>query len=84
GDKKLLFKYSPFKDIIFLLVIKNDLLILRDKLDKFALDFIRHFKSELDTVNEAIGVKANEFFSAVNLVDKHFSQKYFSLIDDIL
>lgn len=84
GDKKLLFKYSPFRDIIFLLVIKNDLLILRDKLDKFALNFIHKHKKELDKVNEAVGVKASDFYKASDLVKRHFTQKYFTLIDDLI
>ncbi len=80
GDNKLLFKFSPKRDVIFVLVIKEDLLVLRDKLDQFALEFVLTFKEKIDKLNDSVGLKVNDWLPTSKLVEKYFTRKYFELL----
>ncbi len=80
GDNKLLFKFSPIKDVIFVLVIKEDLIVLRDKLDRFALEFVQNYKPKLDKLNNSIGIKMSDWTDVSKLVEKYFTRKYFELL----
>jgi hypothetical protein len=77
GEKKLMFKYSPKKDVIFVLVIVEDLIVLRNKLDQFILDFIENYDKKLEKLD---GVIVAEWKGVVDLIDKYFKRKYFELI----
>ncbi|TFF93393.1 MAG: hypothetical protein EU544_05950 [Promethearchaeota archaeon] len=81
GDMKLMFKYSPMKDVIFVLVIREDLLILRDKLDEFSKDFIETYKQQLDTLEY---VRVDDWMGVSKLIEKYFERKYFEFAEHLL
>ncbi len=74
GDKKLMFKYNTKKDVLFVLLIKEDLIVLRKKLDDFSLDFESRFKDLLENIS---GVRVRDWQTTEELVDKYFKRKYF-------
>ncbi len=76
GDKKLMFKYSPDRDVIFVLLIGEDLIMLRNKLDLFIAEFIDEYQEKVEKLQ---GVIASEWAGVSNLIKKHFSRKYFEI-----
>ena len=76
GDKKLMFKYSPDKDVIFVLLIGEDLFVLRNKLNLFILEFTDEYQEKVEKLQ---GVVASEWKGVSTLIDKHFSRKYFEV-----
>jgi hypothetical protein len=76
GDKKLMFKYSPDKEVIFVLLIGEDLFVLRNKINLFILEFIEEYHEKIESLQ---GVIASEWAGVSALVKKHFSRKYFEI-----
>ena len=76
GDKKLMFKYSPDKDVIFVLLIGEDLFVLRNKLNLFILEFTDEYQERVENLQ---GVVASQWVGVSKLIDKHFSTKYFEV-----
>ena len=81
GEKKLMFKYSPKKDVIFVLVIAEDLLVIRDKMDKFILEFIEKYEKKLVKMD---GVIVSDWVGVSELIDKYFQRKYFELFMELI
>lgn len=76
GDKKLMFKYSPDREVIFVLLIGEDLIVLRNKLNLFILEFIDEYQEKVEKLQ---GVIASEWTGVSELINKHFSRKYFEI-----
>ena len=76
GDKKLMFKYSPDKDVIFVLLIGEDLIVLRNKLNLFITEFLDEYQEKVEKLQ---GVIASEWAGVSRLIEKHFSRKYFEI-----
>jgi len=79
GDKKILFRYSPNLDVVFVLVVKDDLLVLRNKLKAFSKDFEEQFREKIANMQ---GINVQEWAPAERLVKKHFIRKYLTFGDD--
>ncbi|MGQ4872437.1 MAG: hypothetical protein ACP6IY_00020 [Promethearchaeia archaeon] len=78
GDMKLLLKYSKNRDVIFVLIIREDLLTLREKLDNFSEEFEKIYQDKLKNLEY---IEVNEWFGVSKLVDKYFERKYFEILD---
>jgi len=74
GDKKLMFKYSPDEDVIFVLTIVEDLIVLRDKLDHFILDFMEEYGEKAKNLD---GVIESDWEGVSTLIERYFTRKYF-------
>lgn len=74
GDKKLLFRYSADQKIVYVLLIKEDLLVIRNKMRTFAEDFESTFADQIAKFN---GVKLDTWKSTKDIVQKNFERKYF-------
>lgn len=77
GDKKLMFKYSPGNEAIFVLLIKEDLIVIRNKLDNFIRDFVKKFGDKLKNF-ESYHVRDWKYVPI--LIEKHFEKKYFTFM----
>lgn len=76
GDKKLMFKYSPDREVIFVLLIGEDLIVLRNKLSLFIYEFIDEYQEKVENLQ---GVIASEWAGVSKLIEKYFSRKYFEI-----
>jgi len=74
GDKKMMFKYSPDKDVIFVLLIGEDLFVLRNKLNLFILEFIDEYQEKIEGFS---AVLKSEWVGVAKLIETHFSKKFF-------
>ena len=74
GDKKLMFKNNPKKDVLFVLLINEDLFVLRRKLDAFSIEFEKEYRQKLDIMS---GIRVKDWKGVADLVDKFFERKYF-------
>ncbi len=74
GDKKLLFRYSLDQKIIYVLLIKEDLLVIRNKLKSFAGEFEERFAGQIANFN---GVRPDKWKETKEIVQKNFERKYF-------
>ncbi len=74
GDKKLLFRYSADQKIVYVLLIKEDLIVIRNKMRTFAEEFERKFADQIAKFN---GVKLDTWKSTTEIVQKNFERKYF-------
>jgi len=71
-----MFKYSPDKEVIFVLLIGEDLYVLRNKLNLFIFEFIDEYQEKIENLQ---GVIASEWAGVSSLIKKHFSRKYFEI-----
>ncbi len=74
GDKKILFRYSTDQKIIYVLLIKDDLLVIRNKLRNFAGEFESRFAREIANFS---GVNSELWKDTIEIVQKNFKRKYF-------
>lgn len=74
GDKKLMFNYSPEGDVVFVLLIGEDLFILRNKLNNFSEEFIEVYSEELSNFEFC---DSKQWENVPELIDKYFERKYF-------
>lgn len=74
GDKKILFRFSSDLKIIYVLLITDDLLVIRNKLKAFAEAFETHFADQIAKLG---GVRLETWSGTKDLVQKYFERKYF-------
>ncbi len=77
GDKKLMFKFNHKKSVIFTLLIKEDLFVLRNKLDRFVSDFEDVYEEKLEALPTG---NTGGWIVLSELVEKHFQRKYFQIL----
>jgi MFS family permease len=77
GDKKLMFKFNQKKSVIFTLLIKEDLFVLRNKLDRFVSDFEDGYEEKLEALPTG---NTGGWKILSELVEKHFKRKYFQIL----
>lgn len=76
GDKKILFRRSGFGNVIFALIISEELVVLRKKLLDFSLAFQEMFKDKL--ARQFQGVMPEEWEAGARLlVQSCFERKFF-------
>lgn len=76
GDKKLMFKFTSSRNMVFSLLVKEDLIVLRYKLDEFVKDFEENYHPNLSKLPQG-QVTGWQILS--ELVEKYFKRKYFEL-----
>ncbi|MHA1821936.1 MAG: hypothetical protein ACTSU2_16290 [Promethearchaeota archaeon] len=82
GDKKIMFMWSSDEKIIFVLITKYELVVLRNKLRNFVNEFEEIYK---DKYLNLMGVAAKDWEDVGTLINKYFSRKYISenIIDEL-
>ncbi len=82
GGKKILFGFNSNKSLIFALIIKEELYILRSKLNFFIQDIEEQFVIPTDEFN---GVDCGLWKKRIDpILERHFKRKYFQLASDLL
>ena len=71
GDLKIMFELNVTKDVVFVLIVKDDLLIFRKKLNALIDDFDRIFKDLIDNIETAVCIQ-NNWESLGITIKKHF------------
>ncbi|TXT60115.1 MAG: conserved membrane protein of unknown function [Promethearchaeota archaeon] len=79
GGKLILFGFNTYKTLVFALIITEELLILRHKLNNFIHDIDENYPIEK---NKLSGIDKQLWKDRITpLVKNHFKRKYFELID---
>ncbi|MHA1341376.1 MAG: MFS transporter [Promethearchaeota archaeon] len=73
GNKKIMFRWSSDGNVIFVLVVKYELIVLRNKLKEFATEFEQHFGREKMQLEH--GVNVADWEDTKFLIDKYFTRK---------
>ncbi|MFX1257672.1 MAG: hypothetical protein ACFFAN_07435 [Promethearchaeota archaeon] len=73
GDRKLIFKFNNSNKVIFALIVKEELIILRKKLDLLIEDFDKNFSQFTDDP-KIIGIDMRIFKPIKHLARKHFGK----------
>ncbi len=82
GGKKILFGFNFNKSLIFALIIKEELYVLRSKLNFFIQDIEEQFVIPTEEFN---GVDVELWKKRISpILEKHFKRKYFQLASDLL
>ncbi|MHA1283110.1 MAG: hypothetical protein ACTSVV_07520 [Promethearchaeota archaeon] len=71
GDRKIIFKMNRTKDIIFALIVKEELIVLRRKLDALIEEFDHHYLDILKDIDE-LGLDLDLFKNVKYIVRKYF------------
>ena len=72
GDRKLMFKFNEIEKILFVLLVKEDLFIFRQKLDALIEDFDqKYLESDTDTLLDK-GLYPEQFKDLKEIVKIHF------------
>ncbi len=79
GGKLILFGFNSYKTLVFALVISEELVILRHKLNNFIKDIDKNYPIESQTLS---GIDRKLWEKRIEpILYDHFERKYFELID---
>ena len=71
GDRKIMFKTNSSNDVIFALVVKEQLIVLRRKLDALIEDFDQYYLAKVKDI-DTMGMEMDYFKDIKLLVRKYF------------
>jgi len=79
GGKLILFGFNSYKTLVFALVISEELVVLRHKLNKFIEDIDENYPIKSPTIS---GIDKKLWSKRIDpILYEHFERKYFELID---
>jgi len=71
GDRKLMFEFNATKDIIFVLIVREDLIVFRDKLNVFIEEFDKIYSNLMNNIKNAASIRDN--WKGIDiLINKYF------------
>ncbi len=73
GDRKLMFTSNVTNDIIFVLIVRDELVIIRNKLAEIAEQFDAKFYNKINDIRD-YGVNMDEFKEIKNIVKFYFGK----------
>ena len=73
GDRALIIKTSSTSNVIFTLVVKEELIVLRRKLDSLIEEFDKKFFAKTKEISIS-GIEMEDFEELANIVKKHFGK----------
>jgi MFS family permease len=79
GDKKIMFIWSGVGDVIFVLLAKYELIVLRNKLQDFADEFEEIYAPNIKKIS---GICPDDWKATKYLVQKYFMRK--NIVEDIM
>ena len=74
GDRKIMFRYNNTEDIIFVLIVKEDLIIFEKKLDMIITDFDKIYKDLIEDIDNTSNLMSN-WKNLDILVEKYFKDE---------
>ncbi|MFW9822684.1 MAG: sensor histidine kinase, partial [Candidatus Thorarchaeota archaeon] len=73
GDRTILFDINNTKDIVFVLIVKENLVVLETKLKNLIKEFDTNYKFLIDDIEKTCSEQAN-WAGLIHLVQKHFGK----------